>query len=214
MARGGRTAAPVEALVLDSTLHGLLCLVFGLGQAGVDHGALSVGPGLATGAGLLPALTARRPGAPEVVVAWSDRGVREATLSAFLAAVGQTGPTEVFLFDPAAAPPAPGLLGYLLEQGRAGAIPNRDGVLESRALGLGLRAEGARLRVHGTGNAPVPFPDELAEQARRAAADAARWRQRAERKEEENARLRAEVDRQRSRADHWKSEARKLRERG
>lgn len=146
-------------------------------------------------------------------MAFIRRAVRERELRAWLDTLAPEGPLEVFLFDPGAQPPAPGLLGYLLEGGQQSAVPNREGALESMALGLSLRAEGSRLRVLLPGGEPVPFPDELAGRLQQAKAESTRWRQKAERKDADQVRTRTELERQKLRAEHWKSEARRLRER-
>ena len=196
-----------EALHLGPALPGLVGLVLGLSQAWPELPAPTLEPGLRSASGLLPALRVSPKGAPEVLIAWIDRGVREQAISAWLASLGHDGPGEAFLFDPAASGLAPGLLGYVLDRGGPAAIPNRDRSLESMALGLLLRAEGARVRVLLPGGEVVPFPEELTSQLERARADAARWRQKAERREGELTRARAEVDRQKQRAERWKSEA-------
>jgi hypothetical protein len=150
--------------------------------------------------------------APEAVVAFTGRGVREEELRDFFTRASGRGAREIFLFDPSPPTMAPGLLGYAFEAGRQRAIQHRDGAVESRVLGLRLRAEGSRLRALGSDGRPLPFPDELQGQAARAQADASRWKERAERRESELARVRDEARRQHERADHWKREAARLEE--
>jgi len=203
----GRPEPSPQSLHLGAALPGLVALVLGLAQAWPELPAPALEAGLLSTSGALPALRLSPKGAPEVLIAWIDRGVREQAILAWLGALGPDGPGEVFLFDPGASGLAPGLLGYVLHKGGTQAVPNRDGVLESMALGLLLRAEGARVRVLLPGGEAVPFPEELVGQLERARAEAARWRQKAERREGELNRARAEADRQKQRAERWKSEA-------
>ncbi len=66
----------------------------------------------------------------------------------------QLGIPEYFLYDPDASEPAERLLGYRLDQrtDKYGAPlqPGSDGALETPALGVSLRAEGARLIIRNT----------------------------------------------------------------
>lgn len=203
---GPNPEAPPSGPALPA-LPALIGLVLGLSQAWPELPAPTLEPGLRSSAGLLPALRLSPKGAPEVLIAWIDRGVREQAISAWLSGHVLDGLGEVFLFDPAASGLVPGLLGYVLDIGGMTAIPNHDGALESKALGLLLRAEGPRLRVLLADGEAIPFPEELAGQLERARAEASRWRQKAERREGELNRARAEVDRQKQRAEAWKSEA-------
>lgn len=211
MAAGDPPPRPPPALVaLDGQLFGVLGLVEALRAALPALPEPVLEPGLPWEERRLPALRLRPPGAPEVLVAWSLAAVGERARRAFLDACIGPEPREIFLFEPEARPPAPALAGWLLEAGRATPSPDRGGALESRALGLLLRPEGARLRVV-QGQGPIPFADELRARLDQARAEAARWRQRAERKEAEAARARAEAARQKLRAEHWKSDARRAR---
>lgn len=193
---------------IPRTLPALFALYHALWRIYPDDLRVALRLGLPGGTEDLPALAMGFGARAEVLLAWCPRALREREVSALLHRSAAEGLSEVFLFDPSAESPAPGLLGYALDGPTGRAIENRDGLLESRVLGLQLRAEGARVRAVSQGE-PVPFPDELEAQLRRAQADATRWKGRAERAEAELERVRAELIRQKARTEHWKGEARR-----
>lgn len=199
---------------LDSSLRSLFALYHAFGQQFQDRLHVSMRPGLPARVSNTALIEGRHPAmalgfgaAPDVLFAWSDRGARESELDALLREAEGLGVREIFLFDPHAKPPAPGLLGYTMEQGQSTAVANREGALESRVLGLRLSAESGRIRARTPDGQPLLFPDELAAELNRWRVEAGRWKERAERKEAELVRLRIEAARQKARADHWKSEA-------
>lgn len=213
MAREPNPSPSPRTLSLRDALPGILGLTHGLTEAWPELGPPTLEAGLTRGDAQLPALRLRPRGAPEVLIAWSEGDISDEERASWLDNLAGDEPLEVFLFAPDALPPAPALLGFVLERGRRDPVPPRDGLVESMALGVFLRPERARLRVVLPGGEPVPFPDELAQRLTQAKAEITRWRQKAERKDGDQTRMRTEMERQKLRAEHWKAEARRLKER-
>jgi Uma2 family endonuclease len=109
---------------------------------------------------------------------------------------------EYFLFDPFGDYLDPPLQGYRLRGGRYQKIRPRQGRLPSQALGLHLERQGQRLRLWSPATQTwLLTPKEGKKRAERRAEEEARLREQAERRAEEEARLAAEETRRRERAE-------------
>jgi Uma2 family endonuclease len=145
---------------------------------------------------------------PSFVLEVSSRGTWLADHGIKKALCERLGITDYFLFDPEAEYLDPVLQGFSLVSGSyQRVIPSADGSLESKALGLRLRAEGELVRFFDQ-NGPLPQTDEIVArvseadarrtdaEARRADAEARRAdaEARARAAEEELARFKASLD--------------------
>ena len=127
------------------------------------------------------------------------------------------GVAEYFLFDPLGDCLDPRLQGHRLEAGASAyvpIVPDRDGRLESRALGLRLAAEEGMLRLfNARTNAPILTEEEVVEGMERERDRAEREKERAEfeRHRANSEILRAESERLRAESERLRAESESLR---
>jgi Uma2 family endonuclease len=119
---------------------------------------------------------------PSFVLEVSSRSTWLADHGTKKALCERLGITDYFLFDPESEYLDPVLQGFSLSNGQyERLLPGTDGALESRALGLRLRAEGPLVRflaAHG----PLPQTDEIVERAKEAEAEISRLKAELERR--------------------------------